>query len=65
MMARKFSEATRILLAGRGVTEAEIALCEIYEETSRLVSRPRVSADAQYKQGLRREARRLLAQANK
>lgn len=64
-MARKFSEATRTLLTARGVTDSEIALCEIWEETARLVSRPRVSAEAQYKQGLRREARRLLAQANK
>lgn len=64
-MARKFSEATRTLLTARGVTASEIALCEIWEETARLVSRPRVSAEAQYKQGLRREARRLLAQANK
>lgn len=64
-MARRFSEATRILLAGRGVTDAEIALCECYEETSRLASRPRMSVEAEYRQRLRREGRRLLAEAKK
>jgi hypothetical protein len=64
-MARKFSEATRILLAGRGVTKAEIAMCECFEETARQASRPRMSFEAEYRQGLRREARRLLARAKK
>jgi hypothetical protein len=64
-MAHKFSEATRILLASRGVNDADISLCEVYEETARLVARPRPSIDAQYKQSLRRQARMLLAEAKK
>lgn len=64
-MARKFSEATRIVLTARGVTDAEIAQCEVFEETARLVARPRLSVEAEYRQRLRRQARSLLAQAKK
>ena len=64
-MAYRFGENTRTLLTTYGLSESQIALAECYEETARMLARPRPSLDAQYKQSLRRQARSLLAQAKK